>query len=215
MSLKLYYHPLSSFCQKVLGALYEGDIPFEPSIVNLMDPAERAQFVKLWPIGKFPVLCDEAKGRTIPESSVIIEYLALHYPGAAHLMPKDAQLAWHTRAQDRFYDLYLEEPMQKIVGDRWRPAENRDPFGVEQARARMRTAYDVADRDMQGKTWAVGDNFTMADCGAAPALFYANIVEPFVDARPNLAAYYKRLIERPSFARVADEAKPYLHLMPK
>ena len=215
MSLRLYYHPLSSFCQKVLVALYESGTPFEPSIVNLMDPAERAEFVKLWPIGKFPVVRDEAKDLTIPESSMIIEHLALNHSGAARLVPADAQLAWQTRAQDRFYDLYVEEPMQKIVGDRWRPAEHCDPFGVEQARGQLRAAYDLADRDMQNKTWAVGDIFTMADCGAAPALFYANMVEPFGEARPNLAAYYKRLMERPSFARVADEAKPYLHLMPK
>ena len=215
MSLKLYYHPLSSFCQKVLVALYEGDVPVEPRIVNLMDPAERAALVELWPIGKFPVVRDEARGQTIPESSVIIEHLAIHYAGAAHLVPKDAQLAWQTRAQDRFYDLYVEDPMQKIVGDGFRPADNRDSFGVEQARTRLRTAYDLADRHMQGRTWAVGDAFTMADCGAAPALFYANLKEPIGGARANLMAYYNRLMERPSFARVVAEANPFFHMFPK
>ena len=215
MSLTLHYHPLSSFCQKVLVALYENDTPFETNIVDLGDAAQRAAFLKLWPVGKFPVLRDEARGRTIPESSMIIEYLMRHYPGRAQLVPDDPEFAWQTRLQDRIFDLYVEEPMQKIVGDRRRPAEGRDPLGVEQARARLRTVYDMIDREMAKKNWAAGEAFTMADCGAAPALFYANLAEPFGEARPNLTAYYKRLMERPSFARVAGEAKPFFHLFPK
>ena len=122
MTLKLHFHPLSSFCQKVLIALYENDTPFEPHIVDLGDPAQRGAFQKMWPIGKFPVLRDEARDRTIPESSIIIEYLAQHYPGTTQLVPADPDLAWQTRLRDRFYDLYVNEPMQKIVGDRLRPA---------------------------------------------------------------------------------------------
>src|SRR5215204_3900275 len=135
MSLTLCFHPLSSFCQKVLIALYENDTPFEPHIVDLADEAASAAFKKIWPIGKFPVLRDDAKDRTVPESSIIIEYLDLHYPGRTRLVPVDPDLAWQTRLRDRFYDLYVQEPMQKIVADRLRPAGVKDPFGVEQARA--------------------------------------------------------------------------------
>jgi glutathione S-transferase len=214
MSLTLYYHPLSSFCQKVLIALYENDTPFKPQIVNLMDEKERAEFLKLWPIGKFPVLRDESKDLTLPESSIIIEYLGTHYPGRSKLVSGDADGAARTRLHDRFYDLYVHEPMQKIVGDRLRPADSKDPFGVAQARQRIETSYRMIDQQMAGKTWATGDTFSMADCAAAPALFYANLVVPF-DAHKNVAAYFARLSERPSFARCVTEAKPYFHMFPK
>src|ERR1700687_5396665 len=148
MSLKLYFHPLSSFCQKALIALYENDTPFEPHLVNLGDATSRAEFLKIWPIGKFPVIRDEAKNRTVPESSIIIEYLAQNYPGRTQLIPADADRAWQTRLSDRFYDLYVHEPMQKVVGDRLRPAASKDPFGVEQARARIQTSYGMIDREM-------------------------------------------------------------------
>jgi glutathione S-transferase len=215
MSLKLYFHPLSSFCQKALIALYENDTPFEPHIVNLGDATSRAEFLEVWPIGKFPVIRDEAKSRTVPESSIIIEYLAQHYPGKTQLIPADADLAWQTRLSDRFYDLYVHEPMQKVVGDRLRPAASKDPFGVEQARARIQTAYGMIDAEMATKIWAMGDAFTLADCAAAPALFYANLVAPFGDTHKNVARYFDRLKERPSFARVVKEAKPYFHMFPK
>src|SRR4051812_17882811 len=120
MSLTLYYHPLASYCWKVLIALYENRTPFQPHLVDLSNESARAEFVKLWPIGKFPVLRDAARARTIPESSLIIEYLAQHYPGETQLIPKNAELAFATRAQDRFFDLYVHEPMQRIVGDRLR-----------------------------------------------------------------------------------------------
>jgi glutathione S-transferase len=215
MTLKLYFHPLSSFCQKALVALYENDTPFEPVIVDLGDPAQRDALLKLWPIGKFPVLRDEARDQTIPESNVIIEYLAQYYPGKTQLVPADADLAWQTRLRDRFYDLYVNEPMQKIVGDRRRPADAKDPHGVEQARARLAEAYAMIEAQMAGKTWAMGDAFTMADCAAAPALFYANLVLPFGEAHKNTAAYFARLMARPSFARAVNETKPYFHLFPK
>ncbi len=214
MSLKLYFHPLSSFCQKALVALYENDTPFEPRIVDLADETSRADFLKIWPIGKFPVLRDDAKDRTIPESSIIIEYLAQHYPGRTQLVPADADLAWQTRLRDRFYDLYVHEPMQKVVGDRLRPSGKNDPHGVEQAKTRLQTAYGMIDQEMATRTWATGDAFSMADCAAAPALFYANLVMPFGGTHKIVAGYFGRLMDRPSFARAVEEAKPYFALFP-
>jgi glutathione S-transferase len=215
MSLTLYFHPLSSFCQKVLIALYENDTPFEPHIVDLADETSRADFVKIWPIGKFPVLRDEAKDRTIPESSIIIEYLAQHYPGKTQLVPADADLARQTRMRDRFYDLYVNVPMQKVVTDRLRPAGKNDPHGVEQAKTLLQTACGMIEQEMGTNTWAMGEAFSMADCAAAPALFYANMVMPFGDTHKNAAGYFDRLMERPSFARAVKEAQPYLALFPK
>ena len=215
MSLTLYMHPLASFCQKVLIAFYENDTPFEPRIVDLADETSRAEFLKIWPIGRMPVLRDEARDRTIPESSIIIEYLAQHYPGKMQLVPTDADLARQTRFRDRFYDLYVQEPMQKIVTDRLRPAGKNDPHGVEQAKGLLQAAYGIIEHDMSTKTWAMGDAFSMADCAAAPALFYADLVLPFGDTYPNTAVYLRRLMERPSFARVVREAEPYRALFPK
>ncbi|MGH6902586.1 MAG: glutathione S-transferase family protein [Geminicoccaceae bacterium] len=215
MSLKLYFHPLSSFCQKALIAFYENDTPFEPQIVDLADEASRAGLTRIWPIGKFPVLRDEAKDRTIPESSIIIEYLAQHYPGRTQLVPDDPDLARQTRLRDRFYDLYVNVPMQKVVTDRLRPAGRNDPHGVAEARTLLRTACGMIEEDMATRTWAMGDGFSMADCAAAPALFYANKVMPFGDAHRNVAGYLDRLLARPSFARALEEAQPYFALFPK
>ena len=224
MSLKLYFHPLSSFCQKVLVALYENDTPFEPCIVNLrLDPhianpdaeKSRAEFFKIWPLGKFPVLRDDARDRTVPESSIIIEYLQQHYPGKTRFVPADAELARQMRFFDRFFDLYVNVPMQKVVTDRLRPAGNNDSYGVEQAKGLLRTAVGMTDKRMAAKKWAMGEDFTMADCAAAPALFFADKVLPFGAAYPNAAAYLARLLQRPSFARAAKEAQPYLELVPK
>jgi len=215
MTLKLYFHPLSSFCQKVLIALYENGTPFEPQLVDLSDPTSRAEFLRVWPIGKFPVLFDDARGRTIPESSIIIEYLAQRYPARVPLVPADAELARETRARDRFYDHYVQQPMQKVVGDRRRPPGMGDPRGVEAARAMLTTACGMVDQDMATKRWAMGESFSMVDCAAAPALFYANLVMPLADTHKNAAAYLGRLMERPSFARVVEEARPYLHLFPR
>jgi glutathione S-transferase len=214
MPLTLYFHPLSSFCMKALIALYENDTPFAPQLVDLADATSSAQFRRLWPIARMPVLRDDARDRTIPESSIVIEYLAQHYPGPTRLVPADPNLALQTRLRDRFYDLYVQEPMQKIVGDRLRPAGSKDPFGVEQARTLLRTAYDLIERDMASSTWAMGEAFGMADCAAAPALFYANRVLPFEDSHQHAARYLGRLRERPSFARVIEEAQPYFALFP-
>ena len=215
MTLNLYFHPLSSFCQKALMALYENDTPFERHIVDLFNEESAAAFKKIWPIGKFPVLRDDAKDRTIPESSIIIEYLAQHYPGRTQLIPRDADLARQMRLRDRFYDLYVNVPMQKIVTDKLRPAGKSDPYGVEEAKALLRTAIGLVDKDMEARTWVMGDVFTMADCAAAPALFYADMIMPYRDTHKNAAAYLARLMERPCFARVVKEAQPYLALMPK
>jgi glutathione S-transferase len=215
MSLKLYFHPLSSFSQKVLVAFYENDTPFEPRIVDLASETSLAEFRKIWPIGKFPVPRDEAKDRTIPESSIIIEYLGQHYPGKTRLAAADAELARQTRLRDRFYDLYVNVPIQKIVTDKLRPGGKSDAYGVEQARTLLETALGMIDRDMAEKTWAVGDVFSMADCAAAPPLYYANMLIPFGNTYSSLQRYLDRLLGRPSFARAVKEAEPYLALMPK
>ena len=214
MSLELYFHPLASFCWKALIALYENDTPFEPRLVDLMDESSAAAFKKIWPIGKFPVLRDEARGRTVPESSTIIEYLAQYYPGRTQLLPADPDLARQARFRDRFYDLYVHQPMQKIVADRIRPEGRYDPHGVEEAKALLRTSLGMIDEDMGARVWAMGDPFTMADCAAAPALFYADKVMPFAGTHGNAAAYLQRLKQRPSFARVLEEAQPYFKMFP-
>jgi glutathione S-transferase len=214
MSLKLYYHPLASFCQKALMALYENDIAFERDVVDLGNEGERARFEAVWPLGQFPVLRDEARDRTVPESTIVIEYLDAYYAKRIRLVPADAERAWQCRLWDRFYDLHVQEPMQKIVLDKLRPEGAHDPHGVEQARASLRRAYAVADEYMRTRTWALGKELSMADCAAAPALFYATLVEPLDGAFPALAAYDARLKGRPSFARVVEEAKPYFAMFP-
>ena len=215
MALTLYFHPLSSFCQKALIALYENGTPFTPHKVDLMDEKENAAFKQMWPVGKFPVLCDEKNKKTIPESTTIIEYLARHYPGSVQLVPKDAGEAFTVRAQDRFYDLNVHLLTQKVITDRLRPAGQNDTFGVDHARGLLRTALDIIDRDMAKKTWATGESFTMADCAAAPTLFYYNrAVEPLAGSFDNAAAYLERLVKRPSYARALKEAEPFLKYVP-
>ncbi|WP_315834522.1 glutathione S-transferase family protein [Bradyrhizobium prioriisuperbiae] len=224
MTLKLYFHPLSSYCQKALIAFYEKDLPFEPHIVDLGDPAQAAELKALWPIGKFPVLRDDARNVTVAEATVIIEYLDLHYPGRVRLVPEDADQAWQTRMRDRVFDLYVDEQMQTMVGNRRRPDDSKDPLGVSFAKARLTSALGMIDAEMAGRTnvsgtstdnWTMGEAFTMADCAAAPALFYANQVMPFGDSHPHAMRYFERLTQRPSYARVQREAEPYFHLFPK
>lgn len=214
MSLKLYFHPLSSFCQKVLIAFYENGTPFEPHIVDLMDAAEAAAFKAMWPIGRFPVLRDDTRGETIAESSIIIEYLDQHHPGGTRFLPADPERARETRMRDRFFDLYVNVPVQKIVTDKLRPAGKNDAYGVQQAVDQLHTALGLIDKDMAGKTWAVGDAFSMADCAAAPALFYADKVLPFSGTHKNTAAYFNRLMDRASYARAVREAQPYFEMFP-
>lgn len=215
MALTLYFHPFSSYCQKVLTALYENDTPFTPHIVDLMDAAEGAALRKLWPIGKFPVLRDEGADLTIPESTIIIEYLAQRYPGRTALLPADPDRAREARFKDRFFDLHVHDHLQRIVFDRLRPSGSKDPFGVDQAKARLATAYAMLEADMAKRTWATGEDFTIADCAAAPALYYANLVLPFTGTYKSVAAYLDRLMHRPSFARVVREGEPYRHLFPQ
>jgi glutathione S-transferase len=214
MSLTLHFHPLSSFCWKALVALYENGAPFTPNLVNLGDPAERAALLKLWPIGKFPVLSDDARNETVPESTVIIEYLDRHYPGGTRLLPADPDLAMQTRLRDRFFDLYVHLPMQKIVGDRLRPADKKDPHGVAEARNQLRTSYAMIEQQMTAGGWAMGRDFSLADCAASPSLFYGNKVEPLGQYK-NVSAYLGRLETRPSFARVLKEAEPYFGFFPQ
>ena len=214
MSLTLHYHPLASFCWKVLIALYENDTPFEKMVVDLGDEASRGAFFKLWPVGKFPVLQDKARDRIVPESSIIIDYLDQYFPGRVTFVPKDAELARQTRLADRFFDLYVHEPLQKIVGDKIRPEDSRDLFGVERARQMLQTAYALIDEDIRSRSWAMGGDFTLADCSAFPALFYADKVEPLTSKYRNAARYLERLSARPSAARVVEEAQPYMPLFP-
>jgi len=215
MSLTLHFHPLASYCWKALIALYENDTPFTPNLVDLGDPAARAALVKLWGIGKFPVLRDEARNETVPESSIIVEYLDSHYRGRTRFIPDDPARALQTRLRDRFYDLYVHLPMQKIMGDRLRAEGKQDPHGVEEARAQLRTSYAMIEQQLAHGGWAMGEDFSLADCAAAPPLFYGSMVVPFGDANKNLSAYFERLKARPSFARVMQEAEPYFQMVPK
>ncbi len=214
MSLTLHFHPLASFCWKPLIAFYENDTPFTPVIVDLGDEQSRAAFLKISPTGKMPALRDDTRDCTVLESTIVIEYLTAHYPGPVELIPRDVDLAIKVRQADRFYDFYVQEPMQKIVADRLRPSDKTDPFGVEQARAQLRNSYAIIEQDMRSRAWAMGEAFTMADCAASPALFYANKVEPFGENYPAMKRYHDRLLARPSFARVVEEAQPYFKLFP-
>lgn len=214
MALTLYFHPLSSFCHKALIALYENSTPFTPHFVDLMDAQANAAFKTIWPIGKFPVLRDG--DLTIPESTTIIEYLARRYPGPVKLVPADPETAFEVRAQDRFFDLNIHVPMQKIIGDRIRAKGQNDSYGVEQARSQLQTALGLLDKAMTKRAWAAGDSFSMADCAAGPPLFYVNMaVAPLSGTYDNVAAYLDRLAHRPSYARALKEAEPYLKYVPR
>ena len=214
MALKLYFHPLASFCHKVLMALYEKDIPFTPRLVDFADPGSSAALLERWAVGKIPVLEDGETGRIVPETSIIIEYLEARVPGRHVLLPADAELRLEARLWDRFFDMHVQVPMQKIVTDRLRPVGERDARGVAEARSALAVAYDMIERQIAGKEWIVGDGLTLADCAAAPALFYAGIVAPFGQGHVGLTGYFERLLGRPSYARVLSEARPYFHMFP-
>ncbi len=210
MTLKLYAHPLSSYCQKVLIALYENGTPFE---CRMLDSKQaNGELAALWPIKRFPVLVDN--GRTIPEASIIIEHLGLWHPGPVRLLPDDPRAALDVRMMDRFFDNYVMTPMQRIVFDRLRVETDRDPYGVTEARRMLDTAYAWLDQAMSGREWAAGPSFSMADCAAAPSLFYADWAHPIGAEHGNVHAYRKRLLARASFARAVDEARPYRHFFP-
>jgi len=212
MTLKLYAHPFSSYCQKALIALYENGTPFEWKMLSPEHPDIYAEFADLWPLKRFPILVDGK--RTVPEASCIIEYLDLFHPGPVRMVPEDAKTALEVRAMDRFFDNYISTPQQRIVFDALRPEGQRDPRGNDEAREMLDTAYAWLDRHMAGREWAALDRFTLADCGAAPFLFYADWTHR-IDARfANVHAYRQRLLARPSFARAVDEARPYRSFFP-
>lgn len=212
MSLKLYAHPFSSYCQKALIALYENAIPFEFCLLSPDNPQALAEHAALWPLKRFPVLQDGET--TVIEASIIIEHLGLHHPGPVSLIPADPRAALAVRTMDRFSDNYVMTPMQKLVFDSLRAPEHRDPLGVAEARQMLDTAYGWLDGRMQDRTWAAGDGFSLADCAAAPALFYADWAHPIDPKFANLQAYRRRLLARPSFARAVDEARPYRSFFP-
>ncbi len=214
MSLTLYSHPLASFCHKVLIALYENGTAFRSETVDLGDPGSAAAHMERWPVGKIPVLHDVEAKRVIPETSIIIEYLQETHPGPVILLPSDSAARLETRLWDRFFDLYVNVPMGKIVTDRIRPRGTSDAFGIAEARATLDTAYAMIEGRMSARDWATGKDFTMADCAAAPALFYAAIVHPFGSDRRHLTRYRDRLLERPSVKRVVAEARPYFWMFP-
>jgi glutathione S-transferase len=209
-----FYHPLASFCWKVLIAFYEKGVPFEGRIVDLSDAASREELDRIWPVGKFPVIRDVERGVELPESTIIVEYLDERFPETPRLLPSDHGLALSARLQDRFFDFYVHQPMQKIVTDKIRPEESRDPFGVEEARRTLRTSYGMVERRVREGAWFVGDAFGLADCAAFPALYYANRVAPIGDEFPGAQAYLARLGARPSVKRVLEEAEPYFKFFP-
>lgn len=208
----LYAHPLSSYCQKALTALYENGTDFEYRMLDHNDPETLADFEALWPIKRFPILVDG--DRTILEASVVIEYLGLHYPGQVKFLPDAPDAAIEVRMLDRFFDNYISTPQQKIVLNAIREEKDRDPCGVTEARGMLERAYAWLDRHMEGRLWAAGDAFTLADCGAGPFLFYADWTHAIDSAFTRVHAYRRRLLARPAFARAVDEARPYRKFFP-
>lgn len=215
MTLALYAHPLSSYCWKVLAPLYENGTPFEMRPLDPEHPQNFADLQSLWPAAKMPLLKDEARGQAIPESSIIIEYLDQHYRGPVRLIPDDPDAARQVRLADRFWDLHVHQHMQAIVNAVMRPDDAKDPYGIAQARAKLDLAYDMVEADMTRKTWAAGEAFSLADCAAGPALFYADYQHPIGADRPNTRAYLQRLTERPGLKRAITEAQPYMSMVPR
>lgn len=208
--LRLYAHPFSSYSQKVLVALYENATPFEYR--SLEDAGNNAELAALWPMKRFPVLVDGE--RTVLEASCIIEYLQLHYPGAVRLIPDDPDAALEVRMLDRFFDNYVSSPQQKPVFDAIRAEADRDPYGVREARAMLETSYAWLEARMASRTWACGTDFSLADCAAAPFLFYADWTHAIDPRYAHVHAYRQRLLARPSFKRAVDEARPYRAYFP-
>ena len=212
MKLLLYAHPFSSYCQKVLIALYENGVPFELKMLGPETPDNFAELARMWPLQRFPVLVDG--DRIFMEASIIIEHVALHYAGPGRLIPSEPKAALDIRFMDRFFDNYVMTPMQRVVGDALRTPDKRDEQTVTEARALLEKAYLWLDARMAGRSWAAGEAFCLADCAAAPSLFYADWVHPIGAQFADLVAYRKRLLSRPSFARAVDEARPYRKLFP-
>ncbi|WP_224361505.1 glutathione S-transferase family protein [Hyalangium versicolor] len=212
MALTLYSHPFSSYCQKVLIALYENGTPFTARMLDGDHPEVLAEWEALWPLKRMPVLVDG--DRPVLETSVIIEHLGLHHPGPVRMVPEDPRAALPVRMMDRFFDNYISTPMQKLVADGMRTAENRDTQGVAEAKAMLERAYRWLDGTLAGHEWAVGDAFSLADCAAAPALFYADWAHPISETFSRVRAYRQRLLARPSFARAVNDARPYRPFFP-
>lgn len=210
MSLTLYYHPLASYCHKVLIALYENGTPFEKRLIDLSKEDDRAALAALWPPVRFPVLRDHARGRDVPESTIIIEYLDHHFPGHRPLIPTDWNDALDVRLWERFFDGDVQDPMQRIVADRLHGTK----ADMAPQRARLATAYGMLEQQLGERTWVAGAGFSMADCAAAPALFYASTLAPIPADQIHLHAYFTRLMARPSVQRVLEEAKPYFQYYP-
>jgi glutathione S-transferase len=207
--MKLYAHPLSSYCQKVLIALYENGTSFEYR--NLEEQSAKVELAQRWPLKRFPVLVD--RGRTILESSAIIEYLQIHHPGRVRLIPEgDAGI--EVRMLDRIFDNYVMTPMQKLVGNQLRPEPDRDSFGVAEARGVLDSIYAWLEVHLAGRAWAAGENFSLADCAAAPSLFYADWAHEIPTAHHHLRAYRARVLVQPAVARAVNEARPYRSYFP-
>jgi len=210
MSLEFFGHPFSSYTQKVLIALWADETPFNYRMIE--DPANMEELKRHSPYGLFPLLIDD--GRPVFESSTIIEHLHAHHRRTNDWIPED-ETGRRVRFLDRFFDLYVMGNMQRPVADTIRPeGANRDPFGVEKARGDLHKAYDWLEANLGDGPWAVGESFTMADCAAAPSLFYADWVEEIGPERPRLAAYRARLLAHPIVARAVDEGRPYRHYFP-
>ena len=212
-SLTLYYHPLSSYCHKVLIAVDVLGIEIDKRLLNLADAAERAAYLALWPMGKMPLLVDQ--GRPVPETSIIIEHLQRHHARADRtLIPHDPDAALDVRLWDRIFDHYVMTPMQAFTADRLRPESDRDARSVAQARENLLSAYAFIDRNLEGRDWIAGDAFSMADCAAAPALFYAVTYVPLAPQHVHLSAYFEHLLDHPSVALTIDQARPYFRFYP-
>lgn len=212
MNLRLYAHPFSSYCQKVLIALYENNVPFEFKMLGPETPGNFAELARMWPLQRFPVLVDD--DRIFMEASIIIEHIALHHAEGGRLLPLESKAALEIRFMDRFFDNYVMTPMQRIVGDALRIPDKRDEQTVSEAHALLETAYAWLDGRMMGGGWAAGGDFSLADCAAAPSLFYADWVHPIGSRFAHVLAYRQRLLARPSFARAVNEARPYRKLFP-
>lgn len=210
MTIELFAHPFSSYCQKAITAFYENDTPFELRLLEPDSPAS-AEFAALWPIGKFPLLREG--DRVVPEATAIVEYLDIHHPGPVRFIPEDRDEALEVRTLDRFFDNYVATPQQKIVFDLLRPEAERDPPGVGDARAMLDKAYGWLEARMADREWAAG-GFNLADCAAGPMLFYADWSHPMDGRFPAVAAYRERLMARPAFKRAIDEARPYRSFFP-
>lgn len=212
MSLALYGHPFSSYTQKVLIALYENDTPFEFRSLGPDTPQHAAEWLQRWPLRKFPLLVDGE--RNVVETSIIIEYLQLTHPGPVRLLPDDALGALDVRFMDRFFDLHVMSMVQHAVNGALTGDPTKRTDALATAKEKLELAYGWLDGCLAGRTWATGATFSLADCAAAPALFYADWTHPIADRYPTLRAYRARLLARPSFARAVDEARPYRPLFP-